>query len=270
MIIALLAPISIIWLIFFAWPMVQVGLISMYHTNFVTTTFVGLQNYIAVLTDPLTLTVIGNSLLYAIILVPLNILSCFALSTVLYDMPKKWRNAARIILYIPMLTAGVIISGLYKWLFHTDGLINYLIPGEPIYFFSNTLTSIPIIAVIVAIATVGTNLIIMLASFEALDTDMIEAAKVDGATRGQINRMIIWPLVLPTIVLITLLTLIGAFQIIETPMLLAPQDFAATLTYSVYRQAFLFGKYGTAAAQSVVLLIIVGLIKLRVESWHVK
>ena len=270
MIYALLAPISILWLLFFAWPMVQVGLISLYHTNIVSSSFVGLQNYITIFTDPLTLTVLLNSLLYALILVPLNVFSSLFLASALYDMSKKWRNAARIILYIPMLMAGVIISGFYKWLFHSEGLINYLLPGPTIYFFSDTMTSIPVIAVIVAIATIGTNLLIVLSSFEALDTDMIDAAKVDGATRGQINRLIIWPNVLPTIILITLLTLIGAFQIIETPMMLAPQDYAATLTYSIYRQAFLFGKYGTAAAQSVVLLIIVALLKWKVESWQEK
>jgi ABC-type sugar transport system permease subunit len=107
-----------------------------------------------------------------------------------------------------------------------------------------------------------------LASIEAVDPGLIDAARIDGASWGQIKRHIILPTIAPTIALIALLSWIGAWQIIETPMMLAPQDYAATLTYHIYRQGFMFGKYGMASAQAVILLCIIAifvLIKRKVE-----
>jgi len=66
------------------------------------------------------------------------------------------------------------------------------------------------------------------------------------------------PIISPVLIMLALLAWINAWQIIEVPMMLAPQDYAATLTYHIYRQGFLFGKYGMASAQAVILLIIIG------------
>jgi len=235
---------------------------SLQETNFITTRFVGVANYMATLTDPAFYLVIMNSIIYMIILVPLNIgLSCW-ISTMLFWMNKRWRDTSRIILYMPVLCAGVIIAQSWKWIFHADGPINWLLGLfgiSKIFWFAQGSTAIPIISLIVALTTIGSNVIILLASMETIDSGIIDASRIDGASRSQINRYIILPMVSPTIALIGMISAISAFQIIETPMMLAPQEYAATLTYSIYRQGFLFSKYGIASAQAVILLVIISI-----------
>lgn len=235
---------------------------SLQETNFITTRFVGIANYTAILTNPAFYLVIMNSVIYMVILVPLNIgLSCW-ISTMLFWMNKKWRDISRIILYMPVLCAGIIIAQSWKWIFHTDGPVNWLLGllgiGK-VFWFAQGSTAIPIISLIVALTTIGSNVIVLLASMETIDLNIIDASRIDGASRNQINRHIILPMVSPTIILIGIISAISAFQIIETPMMLAPQEYAATLTYSIYRQGFLFGKYGIASAQAVILLIIISM-----------
>jgi multiple sugar transport system permease protein len=268
MIIVLLAPLVILWLVFFAWPMVQVLALSVQHTNFMTASFVGLDNYVQTFSDPAFWQSVINSLFYAAIMVPANVVISFTLACFLSRMTRPWRNTARVFFYIPTLSAGIIIAGFWKWLFHIDGVINWL-AGLKVSWFGQGLTAVPAIAAIVVTGTVGGTLIMTLASIEAVDPGMIDAARVDGASWGQIKRHIILPTITPTLALISLLGWIGAWQIIETPMMLAPQDYAATLTYHIYRQGFLFGKYGMASAQAVILLVIIGalvLVKRKVEA----
>jgi multiple sugar transport system permease protein len=171
------------------------------------------------------------------------------------------------VFYIPALSAGIIIAGFWKWLFHINGVVNWAL-GTSIAWFAQGATALPVIAAIVVTGNLGGTLIMTLASVEAVDPGMLDAARIDGASWRQIKRKIVLPTVSPTLALIALLGWINAWQIIETPMMLAPQDFAATLTYHIYRQGFLFGNYGMASAQAVILLFIIGglaLAKRRIE-----
>lgn len=263
----LLAPLVILYSVFFLWPMVQVVLLSLQRTNFMVSSFVGLSNFVETLQEPAFWLSVVNSLFYALIMIPANILISFSLACFLYRFTKRWRNIARIVFYIPTLSAGIIIAGFWKWLFHTEGVINWFL-NTSINWFGQGITAVPVISAIVVTGTIGGTLIMTLASIEAVDIGLIDAAKIDGASWSQIKRYIILPTIMPTIALIALLSWIGAWQIIETPMMLAPQDYAATLTYHIYRQGFLFGKYGLASAQAVILLCIIStltFIKRRVQ-----
>ena len=267
MTILLLAPLAILWLMFFAYPMVQLIIISTRQTNFMKTVFVGLDNYINTFQDAAFWLAVSNSLKYAAMMIPAVVIISFAMACFISRMSKPWRNASRMVFYIPALSAGIIIAGFWKWFFHIDGVVNWIL-GTNVSWFAQGATALPVIAAIVVTGNLGGTLIMTLASVEAVDPGMLDAARIDGASWGQIKRKIVLPTVSPTLALIALLAWINARQIIETPMMLAPQDFAATLTYHIYRQGFLFGNYGMASAQAVILLLIIGglaLAKRRIE-----
>jgi len=257
----LLAPLVVLWLMFFAWPLVQVLSLSVQRTNFMESAFVGFDNYVQTFSDPSFWQSVINSLYYAAIMIPCSVGLVFVLACFVSRFNKTWRNIARIFFYIPVLSAGIIIAGFWKWLFHINGLVNW-ITGLEVAWFAQGSTAVPIIGFIVVASTIGAMLVMVLSAIESIDPGMIDAARIDGASWGQIKRHIILPTIAPSLSLLALMSWVGAWQIIETPMMLAPQDYAATLTYHIYRQGFLFGRYGMASAQAVILLLIIGTLAL--------
>ena len=241
--------------------------LSLYKTNFITTKFVGLKNYIYALTDPDFLRSILNSLFYAALLIPGQVLVALFIALSIYTMKKKWIDTSRIVFYLPVLSAGIIIAQVWRWVFHIQGPINYML-GKDISWFGQWYTAIPVIAFIVVFSSLGGNVIILLASILSIDKCIIESARIDGANSFQIKTMIIIPMISKTVILIAVLSAIASFQIFENILALAPQTYAATMTFFIYQQGFLFSKYGIAAAEAVVLLVITVvliLIKKKVE-----
>lgn len=256
----LLLPLAIFYSLFTVWPLVEVIHLSLYKTNFMRTTFIGLQNYFFALSDPDFLRSMINSILYAMLLIPGQIFAALFISLSIYTMKKKWQDISRILFYLPVLSAGIIIAGSWKWIFHIQGPINWLLGNIgliPIDWFAQGSTAIPVIAFIVIFSTFGGNVIILLAAILSIDKGILEAARIDGANSRQIKIHIIIPLIMPTIILIGLLSAINAFQIFENIYALAPQTYAATMTFFIYQQGFQFSKYGMASAEAVILLLII-------------
>lgn len=268
----LLFPVVVFYLFFTIWPLGEVVYLSFYKTNFITESFIGLNNYIELIQDKVFLQSFVNSLFYALLLIPGQLILSLFLALILYSLSKVWQDVARIIFYIPVLAGGIILASIWKWIFHADGVINWflgLFGIDKVFFFSKGLTAIPTISFIIIICSFGSYLIMILSNILSIDKSIFEAARIDGANEFQIGIKIIIPMIKKTIWLIGLLLLISAFQIFENIYALAPQSFAATTTYKIYETGFKFSKYGLAAAQSIILLIVVlvlSLIKRKIEN----
>jgi ABC-type sugar transport system permease subunit len=262
----LLIPSLIFFILFTLWPLVEVFRLSLYKINFITSKFIGLSNYIESFQDPVFLTSIANSFLYAILLV-LGISISLFLALYLYHMNKKWQDASRVLLYLPTLSAGIIIALAWKWIFNTNGIVNWIL-GKNINWFGQWQTAIPVISFIVISASFGSNTIVLLSAIQNINKDLIEAARIDGASWWQIIIHIILPIISPTIYMIIIMTILSAFMIVENIMMLAPYDYSATVTYSIYTKGFMFSKYGLAAAQAVILLIISIVLYIAKKKWE--
>jgi len=116
----LLLPSIILFLIFTIWPIAEVVKLSVYKTNFITETFVGLDNYIAIFQDNDFLLSILNSLTYAIILIPGQIILSLAMALFVYNMKKHWVDVSRMVFYIPVLSAGIIIAQAWQWILENE------------------------------------------------------------------------------------------------------------------------------------------------------
>ncbi len=268
----LLFPAIVFFLLFTLWPLGEVVYLSLLKTNFITTSFIGFQNYIDLFSDKVFIQSFFNSIFYTCLLVPGQIILSLVLSLSIHNLSKKWQDISRIIFYIPVLAGGIILASIWKWIFHVDGLVNYLLSLlsiDKVFFFSNTITSIPIVSFIVLITSFGAYVIIVIANILSIDKTIFEAARIDGANQFQINILIIVPMIKKTIQLVGLLSMIASFQIFENIYSLVPQSFAATMTYEIYRVSFKNSKYGLASAMSIILLIIIliiSLIKRRIEN----
>lgn len=261
----LIIPAIVFFGFFTAWPIIEVMWLSMYKTNFITSIFVGIDNYIKIFKDINFIQSIINSFFYAMLLVPGQIIVSLFFSLYIYNMKKNWIDVSRIIFYIPVLSAGIIISQSWQWIFKFEGPINWLlslIKISPINYFAQGITSIPIISFIVIMSTFGSNVIIILASILSIDKNILEAAKIDSANENQIKLHIIIPVIKNTLILIGLLSAIGSFSIFEYIYQLSPNYYTASMAYGIYTSGFLYSRYGESSAQAVILLVITILLSL--------
>lgn len=257
----LLLPLVFFFGLFTLWPLVEVVSLSMFRTNFIKSVFVGLDNYIQAFSDPDFIQSILNSLCYSAILVPGQLLVALFFAAILYDMHSKWQSAARILFYIPVLSSGIIIAASWKWIFNSNGLLNWFI-GKEISWFGQAETAIPVISFIVVFASFGINTMMLLSSMISIEKSLFDSARIDGANNWQILRRIVFPIISPTIIMILFVSIIGGFQIFENIYMLVPQTYAATVTYFIYQQGFEFSRYGLASAESIILLAIIGILYL--------
>ena len=255
----LLLPSFIFYLLFTIWPLIKVFELSLFKTNFITSSFVGFDNYINSFQDQAFIQSVINSVFYVIVLVPSQILVSLSFALLLYRMSRKWQDISRIFIYLPTLSAGIIIASLWRWVFHFNGLANWLIGLfglKPVEWFGGFFTAIPTISFIVVFASFGANVILFLSSIQGISKEYLEAATIDGANWFQIKRFIILPMIKPTILMIGMLSAIAALMIYETIFYLAPYEYSSTITYQIYKQGFQFGKYGMASAQAILLLFV--------------
>lgn len=271
MIVILLLPAVLLFLVFTVWPIVKVIQLSLYQTNFIRVSFVGLQNYIQSFQNEDFLQAIINSIFYVIFMVLGHVGLSLLVSMAMFKLSKKWQDISRIAVYIPVLSAGIIIAQIWKFVFHPNGPVNWvlsLMGKDPINWFGQGITAIPIVCLVVVISSFGSNVIILFSSLLSIDKSIIESARIDGASDRKIKWCILIPIIRPTILMVILLVSINALQIFETIYVLAPQSFSATLTFHIYRTGFQFSKYGMASAQAVILLaitLILSIIKKKVE-----
>lgn len=239
-------------------PIAILGRLSLFKTDYISSKFVGFSNYMKVLKDP---GIFINSFMYAALLFAGGLLLAVFLSLVVLNMGRGAQSYLRFITFIPGLTAGVIISTVWRWIFHPrSGLANWvlgLFGAEPVMWMAYRFIAIGAIAFIVIISSQAMQVMILQAVIKGIDTQVYEAAGIDGASWLQIKIKIVLPALMPTIGFLGLLAIIAGFQIWETIMLMSPITSAYNLMYDAYSTAFRLSKYGLGAAKSIILMLII-------------
>jgi multiple sugar transport system permease protein len=226
-------------------------------------TFVGLANYERLLTkDPLFWQVMGNTLVFAGGLVPLNVVLALVLALV---VSQKLRGIVffRTLYFVPVVTSAVAWAIVWRFLLQGErGTINQILtmigiegpnwlrdPGWAMFWVILTRT----------LKGVGINMIIFLAAIMDLPGELFDAASVDGANGWQRLRHITLPLLAPTTLLVTLLVMIGSLKVFDTIFLMTaggPANATLVLVNYIYKVGFQFFESGYASALSVVLFLI--------------
>ena len=257
----LLIPATVFFLLLSVCPLIIVGRLSLFKTNYITSYFVGLYNYAKIFTDPDILMVIINSFIYAILMMLGALILNISTGLMVIDMRKWVHDVARFVFYIPVFTSGIIIGTVWRWILHPKaGILNWIIGlfgYDPVIWMGERFTSIFILSFMLVVTNGGAGLVIYLASMLSIPSTLFDSAKIDGATNMQIKLRIILPIITPTIFMMTLLGFIGAMQMFETIFIMRPIADANNLMYDIYRTGFTFSKYGLAAAKSLVLMTLV-------------
>jgi multiple sugar transport system permease protein len=258
-------PVVLLFGVFRVVPAVQTLLYSVYKVELLRGrfTFVGLDNFRALLADEAFGQAMVNTLVYVAAIVPISAALGLGLA-VLFDTRFRLSELFKAVYFAPMVTSTAAAAVVWWWLYNPQfGLLNVLLrlvhlPDQPWLMSSRTaLTAIIIFSVW---KSLGYNMIIYLAGLQAIPAQFYEAATIDGA--GALARFwrISVPLLAPTTTFLLIYNGILAFQVFDQVFVLTgggPANATNVVVLDIYRQAFERFNFGYAAAEATVLFLLI-------------
>lgn len=225
---------------------------------------VRLNNYLGAFDDDLLIGASKNTIVLTVSVVSLEFLIGLGLALLLNNRRVRGRNVYLAILLIPMLMPPIAVGLIWRLLLHPElGIINYglglLSLPKPSWLGNPDLAMITVIMVDVWHET-SFIMLILLAGLTALPGALYEAATIDGADRWQQFRFITIPLLMPTMLVAVLIRLIAALKTYDLIYILTrggPGTSTETISYYIYRVAFVFLDMGKSSAMSFMLLLLI-------------
>ncbi|ARO13819.1 inner membrane putative ABC superfamily sugar transporter permease [Ketogulonicigenium robustum] len=269
----LVSPAALLFTVFILIPLLAVIAFSLtdYQLGYRGLRFVGLENYAELWSDRTFRRSLQNTALYTAIVAPLSIGLALVLALLIEAEPIG-RSFFRTAFFLPVASLIVAMATVWQYLFHpTIGPINaalamFGIAGPSWLAKSGSvLWSLSIIGVW---QSVGFNLVIFLAGLTAIPRDLYAAAEVDGAKSALDRfRLVTWPMLGPTTLFVTTISVINAVKVFETVKTLTeggPNKASEVLLFTIYQEGFVYLRVGYASAMTVVFLVIlVGLMVLQ-------
>lgn len=267
-----LAPATILIFIMSFWPIIQAVI-----TSFKTGSSANMQwanpltyNYTRMFRDAVFKRSIGNTFLYLIIEVPIMLVLAILLAQLLNNKHLKFKGLFRTCVFLPCATSLVSYALIFKSLFATQGLINTILVKlgilENNFNFLGTGWSAKIIIIVALIwRWTGYNMVFFLAGLQNIEYSVYEAAKIDGASGWRTFWSITVPLLRPTIVMTTIMSINGTLQLFDESVNLTkggPANATITMSHYIYNGSFGEGvaNFGYASAMSVIVFIMVAIL----------
>ncbi len=230
--------------------------------------YVGIANYQHIVGDHRFETSLFNSFRYvAYTYIPVWIIAL--LLALALNSKIRARGLFRTIYFVPVVMSWVVVSVIWKLIFHRQGLLNTMFLGPAGIAPKNWLTNIHLAPNAIELMSVwkevGFFMVVFLAGLQNIPTDYYEAARVDGSNGIQLFRYITLPLLQPTILFCTVIGLVTGLQVFIPQFVMTqggPVDATLVLTLNIYQTAFVFLDGGRSAAMSVVLFFIIAAITL--------
>jgi multiple sugar transport system permease protein len=264
------APALIVIGVFFVLPVVSALLLSFTDFDLYALAdrgnlrFVGLGNYVEVLRTALFWKALGNTLYFVGVGVPLSMLLSLGAALLLDSRLARWKGFFRTALFAPVVTTVVAVAVVFRYLFHTRyGLVNYGLVWlglEPIDWLGDAHWSMPTIIAFAAWKNFGYNMIILLAGLQAIPTELHEAARIDGANAWQRLRHITLPLLAPTLLVVSIITVAGYFQLFAEPYVMTrggPLQSTFSVLFHMYEEGFKWWNLGRASAIAFLLFVLI-------------
>jgi multiple sugar transport system permease protein len=256
---AILVPTVAILLVFRFLPMLQAFWISLHEYDLIRPPrFVGLENFIDLLQDPLFLNSARVSIAYVVFsCVPVWVLS-LALA-VLFHREIRAKNLFRSAAFMPVVMPMVVNAVVWTFMYHQDGVVNTILGWfgvDPVPWLRSSTWALWAVIIIGIWRATPYYMVIFLAGLQAIPHEYYEAAKIDGADAWTEFRHITLPLLKPTTLLVMVMSVIVAMKVFAVPLIMTgggPADSTRVLPLFIYQTAFEFFKMGRAAAMSVFL-----------------
>ncbi len=259
-------PTFIGFVLFILYPIVESIRISFMDYSILRgSEYIGLENYVDILSDRRIRTVYGNTVVFTLFAVFFNAGVGLLLAVALNRRMSLFiRNLYRSIFFFPLLVAHTYIAVIWRFLYQKDtGVINYYL-GQigiaPVPWLSQAGWSMAAIIILDVWKNTGFAMLVFLAGLQNIPNEFYESAQLDGANERQIFFRITLPLLSPTIFFILVIFMIGALQVFDTIMVLTeggPGDSTRTVVMYIFEKAFQRFDMGYAAAISMTLFAII-------------
>lgn len=224
--------------------------------------FIGLTNYLNLLQTPLFWQALLNTFFFVVVGVPLSIGASLGAALLLHSKLARFKGFYRTALFAPVVTTLVAVAVVWRYLLHTRyGLVNYSLTalGLPsVDWLGDPAWAMPAIMLMSVWKNFGYNMVILLAGLQAIPEDLFEAARLDGARRWALLRHITLPSLAPMLLVVSILTMAGHFQLFAEPYVMTqggPAQRTVTVLYFMYEEGFKWWSLGSASAVAFVLFI---------------
>lgn len=261
-----LLPAIVIFSVFMVWPIVYNLYLSTMEWNMVspTQTFVGFDNYINVLQEPAFLKALGNTGLYVVLMMAFCFVVPYFFSYIMGKLISKGDKVYRALMFFPSLLSLAVAAIVFMWLFNSvAGPVAEIFRAfgrESPQWFTTEGYVIVVLSIMTAWRCFGYNLIVFLGAIVEVPLELIEAAKLEGASNWKIFWKIIVPLTSPTALYVFIITFVFGLQYVFTPIQMitkgGPNMASTNLVYLIYQYGFQFFQTGRAAAVAIISLII--------------
>jgi multiple sugar transport system permease protein len=260
------------------WPTANAMWLSFTNWNLLRPAhLVGFRNYIKLVNDPIFWKVFRNTFAYLIIGTPVSLLISFVIA---YELEKVrfLHGFIRALYFLPFLTTAVAMAWVWRWFYQplpigfiNDVLAHVGIPQQP--FLRSTSQALPSVLACAVWAGLGFQIVIFMAGLRAIPTTYYEAARIDGVSGWTTLTRITLPLLKPTIVFLVVFSSIGFLRIFDQVFNMTtndpggPLNATKPLVLMIYQTAFSSFDMGYAAAQTVVLFLVlltISLVQLRI------
>lgn len=262
-----IAPQTIGISIFVLLPLVLVFWYSLHEWNVLARTFkfIGAENYQRLLSDPGLTEVLAATGIFSTFLVIFN-MSLALLLAVLLNQKLMGITVFRTLFFSPVVVSLVAWTIVWSFLLQKNGGLNGILDVVGIEgpnWLRHPTTAMISVVVVQVFKNVGLNMILFLAALQGVPKELYEAARVDGIPGFSQFRRITLPLISPTVILTSIITIVGSLQVFAQIAVLTsggPGMSTTVLVYYLYQQAFEFHKFGYGATLSILLFVIVAVL----------
>lgn len=225
--------------------------------------FIGPDNYISILTTPEFWKVLGHTVYFIVLYIPLVFVASLGIAVIL-DKNRRGITAFRVMYYIPVLTSWVAASLIWKWVLSPQyGIFNQLLAFVGIKgpsWLTSTVWAMPAIVLASVWKDMGFFGLFLLSGLKIIDQGYYEAARVDGAGRMRQFFCITLPLLTPSIFFCLIMSLINAFQLFPQVMIMTeggPNGATQVMVERIYTYGFKYFRMGYASAYSWLLFVMI-------------
>jgi len=264
---AFLIPAIVTYFIFMGYPLWRTFYMSgMEWNGFGDMTFAGMDNFKKILLDSTFWDALKNTLYFAVFSSVFSVITGLLLAWLNMYMRRMEGQVFRTIMFAPTMIAPTITGLLFVFIFTEDiGLLNNILRSIGLSELAAAwLISMPTAKIIVVIATVwrqfGLTMVLCYAGLQGISNELLEAAKLDGASHLKIFTRILVPMIKPQIEIAALFTLLGGLKIYDSVVALTgggPARQTVVLPMWIVENAFTYSKFGYASAMSIVFIAVV-------------
>jgi multiple sugar transport system permease protein len=261
-----LAPALVLIGIFFFVPVIAALLLSVTDFDLYALAdssvvrFVGLANYRNLFANPDFVGALRNTFYFVLVGGPLSIAVSLGAALLVNSRLAPYKGFFRTVYFAPVVTTLVAVAVVWRYLFHTRyGLLNYALGAfgvSPIDWLGDPTWAMPAIIVMAVWKNFGYNMVIFIAGLQNIPNELYEAAELDGAKSWKRFRHVTLPLLRPTLIFVSVITLIGYFQLFAEPYVMTqggPLKSTRSIVLLMYEEGFRWWRMGAAAAIAFVL-----------------